>query len=307
MPPETVDPAIFALLFTPGARMLAFVWGLLWGSFCNVVIWRLPRGENLAHPPSHCPQCGTRIAWYDNVPIFSYLLLRGKCRHCGAKFSMRYLIVELIGGLLAFATYMQYVLVPLAMGQGLEVLWTWLFVFVLAMALVCIAYIDLDLWIIPDEIVLPLGGISLLLAWLQPQMLGVGIRDAAIAAAAGLLLVVVLRFVYQRLRGIEALGLGDGKLLLMVGAAFGPAGLVWTVGAGAVQGLLVSVPMLAFGKELANTKLEDVHGDDPELGEEDPDAGVMGRRVPFGPFLALAALEWLLLRSQIQPLVQWLF
>jgi leader peptidase (prepilin peptidase)/N-methyltransferase len=65
--------------------------------------------------------------------------------------------------------------------------------------------------------------------------------------------------------------------------------------------------MLAFGKEIANTKLEEVHGDDPELGEEDPDAGVMGRRVPFGPFLALAALEWLLLRSQIQPLMQWLF
>jgi leader peptidase (prepilin peptidase)/N-methyltransferase len=307
MPPETVDPAIFALLFTPGARMLAFVWGLLWGSFCNVVIWRLPRGQSVSHPPSHCPQCGTRIAWYDNVPILSYLLLRGKCRHCGAKFSMRYLVVELIGGLLSFTTYMQYVLVPLAMGQGLDVLWTWLFVFVLAMALVCIAYIDLDLWIIPDEIVLPLGGVSLLLAWLRPQMLGVGIRDAAIAAAAGLLLVIVLRFVYQRLRGIEALGLGDGKLLFMVGAALGPVGLVWTVGAGALQGLLVSVPMLAFGKEIANTKLEEVHGDDPELGEEDPDAGVMGRRVPFGPFLALAALEWLLLRSQIQPLMQWLF
>ncbi|HLT39741.1 MAG TPA: hypothetical protein VK034_25840, partial [Enhygromyxa sp.] len=100
--------------------------------------------------------------------------------------------------------------------------------------------------------------------------------------------------------------LGDGKLLLMIGIFGGPMAVAWALGAGAVQGLLVSVPMLLVGRSPANSELTEVHGDDPTLGEEDPDAGVMGRRVPFGPFLALAGLEWVLLRRQIEGLFLWM-
>src|SRR5690606_39513162 len=94
------------------------------------------------------------------------------------------------------------------------------------------------------------------------------------------------------------LGLGDAKLLLMVGAFTGPVGLAWTLGAGALQGLLISIPLLRSGKQVANSDLQEVHGDDPTLGEDDPDR-LLGQRVPFGPFLALAALEFVLLRDTL--------
>jgi leader peptidase (prepilin peptidase)/N-methyltransferase len=92
---------------------------------------------------------------------------------------------------------------------------------------------------------------------------------------------------------------------LMIGIFGGPMAIAWALGAGALQGLLVSVPMLLTGRNPANSDLQEVHGDDPTLGEEDPDAGVMGMRVPFGPFLALAGLEWVLLRRQIEELFGW--
>jgi leader peptidase (prepilin peptidase)/N-methyltransferase len=174
------------------------------------------------------------------------------------------------------------------------------------MALLVITYTDLDLWIIPNEVVLPVGVIGLVAAAWEPSWLGVEFADAALAAALGYGLIASVRWIYLRWRGIEALGLGDGKLLFMVGAFAGVRGLVWTIGAGAVQGLLVSVPMLLMGRRIASTALEDVHGDDPELGKEDPDAGVMGVRVPFGPFLALAAFELVLLRRQLEGLWAWM-
>jgi leader peptidase (prepilin peptidase)/N-methyltransferase len=122
----------------------------------------------------------------------------------------------------------------------------------------------------------------------------------------GLALVVGIRWLYLKFRGIEAIGLGDGKLLLMIGIFGGPMAVAWALGAGALQGLLVSIPMLLTGRNPANSDLQEVHGEDPTLGEEDPDAGVMGKRVPFGPFLALAGLEWVLLRRQIEALFGWL-
>ena len=110
-----------------------------------------------------------------------------------------------------------------------------------------------------------------------------------------------LRWVYIRFRGIEALGLGDAKLLLMLGPWLGPMGLVWTIGAGAVQGLLVSVPLAASGRSMASRPLEEVAGDDPLLAPEEGDDGrIMAQRVPFGPFLAVAALEWITLRELIE-------
>ena len=153
---------------------------------------------------------------------------------------------------------------------------------------------------------LPVGVIGLAVAAYDSGILGVELTDALAAALMGYGLIALVRFIYLKWRGIEALGLGDGKLLFMVGAFCGIKGLVWTIGAGALQGLIVSVPMLLLGKQIANTELEDVHGEDPELGSEDPDAGVMGVRVPFGPFLALAAFEFVLLRPQLDGLWEWL-
>ena len=115
--PVSVDPNLIEILVSPGLRIAAFVWGALWGSFSNVVIHRLPRGESVVKPRSRCPGCETPIAWYDNIPILSYLLLRGRCRKCEEPFALRYLLVELLGGLLSFATYMLYVVVPMLDGR----------------------------------------------------------------------------------------------------------------------------------------------------------------------------------------------
>lgn len=296
-----VDPRLLQVLMAPWAPMLAFVWGALWGSFANVAIWRLPRGLSVVRPGSACPACDQPIAWYDNLPIFSYLILRGRCRHCREPFALRYLVVELLAGVLSFTLYLQFVLRPLVAGGGPGIA-AWLLWFTFGLALLIATYTDIDLWMIPDEVVLPVAALGLVVAGAAPGVLGVGVVEAAVTAACGYLLVAGLRWVYLRYRGIEALGLGDGKLLAMVGAFCGARGLLWTIAAGAIQGLLVAIPLTLFGKRLANTALEEVHGDDPELGEEDPDAGVMGVRVPFGPFLALAAFEYMFLRERIEAL-----
>lgn len=296
-----VDPRLLQMLMAPWAPMLAFLWGALWGSFANVAIWRLPRGLSVVRPGSACPACDQPIAWYDNLPILSYLILRGRCRHCREPVALRYLVVELLAGVLSFTLYLQFVLRPLVAG-GSAGLGAWLMWFVFGLALLIATYTDIDLWIIPDEVVLPVAALGLVVAGAAPGVLGVGLVEAAVASACGFLLVAGLRWVYLRYRGLEALGLGDGKLLAMVGAFCGARGLIWTIAAGAIQGLLVAIPLTLLGKRLANTELEEVHGDDPELGEEDPDAGVMGVRVPFGPFLALAAFEYMFLRERIEAL-----
>ena len=298
--PVDVPEPLLVLLLSPGARVFAFVWGLLWGSFSNVLIFRLPRGMSIVKPRSACSSCGEPVRAWDNIPVLSYLLLRGRCRHCKEPYSIRYLVVELLFGVLSFALYMQYVHVPLLEGGGANLV-GWLLWFVFGGALLVITYIDLDFWIIPDAIVLPLAVVGVACAAIDPSILGVDWAQALIAGVTGYGLFAGIRWFYLRFRNIEGLGLGDAKLLLMVGAFTGIPGLIWTIGAGALQGVIVSVPLLLTGKSIANTDLEDIHGDDPELGEDDPDR-VMGQRVPFGPFLALAALEYILLRSSIE---QW--
>lgn len=300
--PVSVDPFLLAVLLSPWAGVLAFVWGTLWGSFANVVIHRVPQGLSVLRPRSRCPACETPIAGYDNVPVLSYLLLRGRCRHCGEPFSLRYLMVELLAGVLSFALYMKVVYVPLLAGGGVA-LGAWLLWLAFGLALLVITYIDLDYWIIPDVIVLPMAALGVIVAFAWPEGLGVDGVEALVAAGLGYGTFAGIRALYLRVRGIEALGLGDAKLLLMVGAFTGLPGLVWCVGAGAVQGLMVAVPLLLLGRTVANSDLHEVHGDDPELGEEDPEGPVTGRRVPFGPFLAVAALEFVLLRDVIEGLL----
>lgn len=308
-PPVTVPVEVplvwLEVMLSPWARLFAFAWGAIWGSFANVVIYRMPRGESVISPRSRCPACGHAIAGFDNVPVLSYLLLRGRCRSCKAPFSPRYMMVELLAGMLSFATFMAAVHVPLVAGStGSPVLWQ--LQFLLCLALLVVVFVDLDWWYIPDAIVLPMAGVGVVLAIAIPDLLGVGGLASVGSAAAGYGVFAGIRWLYLRTRGIEALGLGDAKLLAMVGAWLGPVGLCWCVGAGAIQGLVVAVPMLLLGKRLANTDLREAHGDDPELGGPDEDRPVMGKHVPFGPFLGIAALEYLLLGPQIDTLLQWL-
>jgi leader peptidase (prepilin peptidase)/N-methyltransferase len=298
--PVEVDPRLLLVLMSPLAPLLAFVWGLLWGSFANVVIYRVPRDMSVVRPPSHCPGCDKPIAWYDNVPVLSYLIRRGRCRGCDMRIPLRYLVVELLAGILSFTLFMQHVARPLVMG-GAPGLAAWLLWFCFGLALMIVTYTDLDLWVIPNEVVLPVAALGLLTAAVDASILGVPVLEAAVAGAVGYALIAGLRWIYLRFRDIEALGLGDGALLVMVGVFCGAKGLIWTISAGAIQALLVAVPMLLLGKRLASSDLHEVHGDDPQLGADGD--GVMGARVPFGPFLALGAFEYMLVPEHIQALI----
>jgi leader peptidase (prepilin peptidase)/N-methyltransferase len=305
--PVAVDPALVSILLDWKLQAAAFVWGLLWGSFANVVIYRVPRNMSVVKPRSRCGGCERPIAWYDNVPVLSYLLLRGQCRHCGEPFALRYLMVELLGGVLSFSLWMLLVVKPLVAGGGAEGVIAWALWFVFCLAMLVVIYIDLDAWIVPNSITLPLAAMGLGIAAYDPELLGVDWKLALIGGAGGYGVILLLRIVYSKLRGLEAMGLGDAKLLMAIGVWGGPAGAMWGLFAGSMHGVLVAIPMLAMGRDVANSDLRDVHGEDPELGEEDPDRGVVGMRVPFGPFMAISALEFVLLRPQLESFFGWLF
>ncbi len=318
--PVTVPEPWLHLLLHPGARVFAFLWGLLWGSFTNVVIYRtvvnvkaILEGKEPTFSDgqtrqfwkgrSRCPHCEHPIASYDNIPVVSFLLLRGKCRHCKTPLSLRYLVVELLGGLLSFALFMQQVYVPLLEGHAPNVA-GWLLLLLFGLTLLSVTFIDLDVFIIPNLLVWIVGAVGLLATIAYPDALQIPWTHGVAAAVAGFSLFGLIHIYYIKVRGLDGLGLGDAHLLLMVGVWLGPLGLAFTVFAGAIQGLLVSLPMLLRNKPVANADVEELHGADPSLGTVDPDDLRM-QRVPFGPFLALAAMEFVLLRRSIEALLTW--
>jgi leader peptidase (prepilin peptidase)/N-methyltransferase len=298
---------------------VAIALGLLFGSFLNVVIHRLPRGENIAVPGSHCPGCGKPIAPRDNVPVLSWLVLRGRARCCGARISARYPLVEAIGGLLAWAIVTVVVLdLPpdTSIGHAAAVFALHL---ALGLGLVAVAFIDLDHMIVPDEITLGGAVLGVLSVPLRP---GATFTDSLLGAAIGFAIVwVPLIWLYQLVRGRPGMGLGDAKLLLLAGAWFGWGGALFALLAGAVQGTAVMIVLLVLGKKLEEPEsvieerkamreaIEQAEGEErAELERElaldplgsEPEPGLGLARMPFGPFIALATLEYLLFGAVIR-------
>jgi len=298
-------------------RAFALCFGLLWGSFLNVVIYRVPREMSVVRPGSRCPGCGVPIRPWDNVPVFSWVLLRGRARCCGVAISARYPLVELAGGLLSLAIVEAVVLrLPesTTFGRALAI-----FVADLALALGLLAatFIDLEHMYIPDPVTL--GGAALGVA--TASFREMSFVDSLIGAAVGFTMVwLPFIVIYPRIRGRVGMGLGDAKLMLLAGAWFGWGGALFVLGAGAIQGTLVAiVTLLARGKieepeavraereqiqaELAAMTEEERAAAEKEL-EDDPlmeeaGEGVGQARMAFGPFLALATLECLLLGRDI--------
>jgi leader peptidase (prepilin peptidase) / N-methyltransferase len=298
--------------------------GLTLGSFLNVVIHRLPRGESVAFPASRCPSCGTPIHAYDNIPVFSWLLLRGKARCCGAKISPRYPLVELIGGLCGLAV-LQKVLADTPadapLWHSLALFWAYL---VLGLGLLAAIFIDIEFMLLPDEITL--GGAALGLA--TASLRHVGWTESLVGAAVGFIIVwLPFHLVYQLLRGHPGMGLGDAKLVMLSGAWFGWKGALFALLAGAVQGTVVALAVLAVKgrieeppavkeeREELRRHLETLEGDArKELEEElakdplshEPGEGIAKARVPFGPFLAIATIEYLLFGEALVNAYLWM-
>jgi len=232
-----------------------FIFGLCIGSFLNVCIYRLPEGIFFKKQRSECPACGKMIRFYDNIPVLSYLILRGRCRYCKATISIRYPLVELITGVSAVSTYMKF-------GLTLE----GLIYFVFIAVLIVVIYIDIDHQIIPDIITkpgIPIGFIAsffLTSMTMKASVLG-------IIAGGGSLLSVA--WIYRLITKREGMGGGDIKLLAMIGGLIGWKGVIFTIYTASVAGTIVGLPMILLKNKNFRFK------------------------IPFGPFLSMGAISYI--------------
>ena len=254
---------------------VGFFFGACIGSFLNVCIYRIPAEESVVWPGSRCPRCHTAIAWYDNVPVLSWLLLRARCRSCHAYIAVRYPLVEAATGVLAVAALA-------AFGPTLDAV----VAFAFTAALLLITFVDLDHLFIPDEVSLPGIVIGLALA-MRPG--GIGLANAVAGALLGGGILWAIAWSYERATGVEGMGFGDIKLLAMIGAFLGwqaiPAIMIVASVAGSLAGLGV---MVARGIGRDGRRVTRRLGARALL----PFVRRAARRtaIPFGPFLALGAL-----------------
>ena len=246
----------------------AFIFGTLIGSFLNVVILRLPRPNvSIVFPASHCPSCEASLRWYENVPIISYLVLRGKCGHCGVSISAQYPVVEFLTGILAAACIARF---------GLTLAGAGLFIF--SAALITIIWIDIHHQIIPDVISLPGIILGFLFAFISPLVTW---QDSLIGLLAGGGVFYCIALGYYLVRKQEGLGGGDVKLLAMLGAFLGWQSLFFIIFASSVTGSIAGLIAMRSQKKGGLT------------------------RIPFGPFLAISGLCFLFLHQQIMTLMNW--
>jgi leader peptidase (prepilin peptidase)/N-methyltransferase len=286
-----VDETLAVLTHTPGL-VLAVVLGLLWGSFANVCIYRWPPSEEFPHgrsvvaPGSHCGSCKAPVRWYDNVPILSYLWLRGRCRSCTVEFSPRYLVVEAVTAML-FATAWWFTLGTGGMFQPLNVRALWFVVdatFVFAM--VVITFIDIDHKLILNKVTVPAMILGYALTFALP---GYRWWDGLVGAAVGYGVPWLIGEIYYRITKREGLGLGDSTLLALVGALLGWRGVVVSLFGGSVIGSVIGISVLLAKR----SEQEEREPETPEPGPSTPEPSLLRTELPFGPFLAMAAVFYL--------------
>lgn len=275
---------------------LSFVFGTIWGSFFNVCIFRIPKGESIVFPGSHCTSCGKEIAWYDNIPVLSYFILKGKCRHCHTKFSMQYALVELFTGLVFAGIYLTY-------GFTFFTLFYWVAVSLLIIG----SGIDLRFFILP-EFTTRDGAILSLIAFAIFDIFGLStpLFDIQIlffkeffmlnmpehslfllsfsGALLGTLFFLGLAYFGKLAFKKEALGGGDILLIAFLGSCSGPLGVLLIIFFASLSGAVIGLIAMSLGKKKQASEEEHVWED------EDFDFIEEGFYLPFGPFLALAGL-----------------
>ncbi|MGF1511567.1 MAG: prepilin peptidase [Myxococcota bacterium] len=263
--------------------LLAAILGALVGSFLNVVIARCPHGESIVWPGSRCPHCADPIPWYLNVPVLSWLALGGRCRQCRRPISLRYPVVELLTALLFVACAARY-------GVHWGTPFGWLFV----SGLVVTTFVDLDHWEIPDEISLP--GI-VLGCLLRPGVFDVPWWSGIVGALLGGGFLWLVRGFYLLLRRVEGMGLGDVKLLAMIGAFLGPGSLLPVILVSSVFGSVIGFIALLAARDPHPSEIRPEASTEAEVPDGGPDEGWTPppNAIPFGPFLALGGIAQMLL------------
>ena len=259
-----------AAALKPVFACFSFGLGACIASFLNVVIWRVPRGESIVSPPSHCPKCGAPIRWWQNIPILSWLALGGKCANCRAAISPRYILIELLGGVLFLAAFLHMLKFGLPL-HFLVVYWIWIALMIVG------SFIDFDHQLLPDFVTV--GGMALGLVanayasfffwgkiyWENYLLYCVG----GLALGFGLLWLV--RWLGSKAFKREAMGMGDVFLMGAVGALFGPVAVLFTLMTSAVAGSIVGIGMILLSKA--------------KLGKF--------VAIPFGPYICLGCLAWM--------------
>jgi leader peptidase (prepilin peptidase) / N-methyltransferase len=279
---------------TPFAYAFAVLLGLLWGSFANVCIYRMPpteahpNGRSIVTPGSHCFACGAPVRWYDNVPLLSYLWLRGRCRSCRAPFSARYLFVEALTGAL-FGLAWWFAMVPTFTEPFDARLVQFATDAAFIVVMVVIAFIDLDHKLILNKVTVPSIVVFYALGLARPGQVW---WEGLVGIAIGYGVPWLIGEVYYRITKREGLGLGDGMLLAVVGSLMGWRGVVITLFGGSVIGSVLGIA--AIGVQRASAKTDT----DSETEAEKP--SLMRTELPFGPYLVTAALFYLFAQPWLQ-------
>jgi len=244
-----------------------FAFGTIFGSFLNVCIVRIPEERSVVGPRSHCPQCSALIAWYDNVPLLSFLFLGGRCRHCKGRISFVYPLVEWISGLLAMLCLWKFQFSPKAA--------LWFFSFVCP--LIVISFIDLKHFIIPDVISLPFIGIGILARLANENFLHPwnSIYDSFLGIVLGAGALWFIAKAYELLRKQEGLGMGDVKLMAMIGAFLGWKAIFFVFLFSSLFASIFGILLMIFSRFRLQSAL------------------------PYGPFIALGALLYLFTGTEI--------
>lgn len=252
------------------AALLAALFGLLIGSFLNVCIYRMPRDLSVVKPRSFCPECNQTIAWFDNIPLLSYAILRGRCRRCGFRIPPRYPVVELLTAVLFFCAF-RFLGTTVAAAKFA----------VFGAIMIALVFSDLEERILPDEFTLggtvvgaifaafvPVsGGILLLIFFSSKHQWLISVADSLLAAAICSGALWSVRALYEKVRQREGLGLGDVKMAAMIGAFLGVQGALLTILVGSLLGVIIGLGYTWFtGKDASTYEL------------------------PFGTFLGIAAL-----------------
>ncbi|MGQ0736278.1 MAG: prepilin peptidase [Acidobacteriota bacterium] len=235
--------------------VISGLFGVAAGSFLNVVIYRLPRGQSIVHPRSRCTRCGLALAWFDNIPVLSWVALGGRCRQCRAPIGWRYPVVELVTAALAVAIVMTTPPGPLLASR-----------LVFGAAMIVLFMIDLEHQLLPNVVTLPGILVGLVFSLFTPP----GLLDAAVGAATGAGVLYAIAAGYYLIRREEGMGMGDVKMLAMIGAFLGWRAVLMTLVLSSFAGAIVGVGLLAF------------------------DRGGLRYALPFGTFLAVAAV-WAML------------
>lgn len=253
----------------------SFMMGACIASFLNVVIWRVPRGESIVSPPSHCPKCGAAILWWQNLPILSWLALRGRCAKCRAPISPRYIIVEMLGGLLFLFAFWRF-------GAFAPFIWVWLSLMIVG------SFIDFDHQLLPDFVTvggMVYGLLLSLVSWFASMHMPVPALplypalqpfhapplNSLAGLAIGFSLLWLVRFLGTKVFKREAMGMGDVFLMGAVGALFGPLAVLVTLILSSVFGSLVGVALILAAKAK-------------------PGRFVV---IPYGPYICLGCLAWM--------------